>query len=280
MRPEAALLKQVTDVIGVPPAEYSWTTYDEFELRVRQMGERALRAIMSGQLYGRLALRAYSAYQRNHTMAWHGSFRSPSDLTPGYRDGGRLAPVISPRQAFSLDGRGHQFAHAEPAIFWSATYEYPIVRSIITEGRVPDDFGNVALSKQRDKYGVQLYFTSQEYLDAVGPDVEGWVYGITQDSGDPDLRDVYKDWISGSDSEIRIHHDVRPRIWVRTGLADLPPHHLIILNGDGDQVRSFIGGLPDAGLIDHIDAYADSVQASTLSGYFPLETHPALTRRV
>lgn len=266
-------LEILAHALSIPLDQQVWTTYDEFHKLYRKTGERALTAIKAGQLCGELALKAYVTY--GPKVLWHGSPFAPSELK---KRAGKL--VLSPRQAFSLDGAGHSFAHTEPAIFCDAKYQYPVVRSLINEIRVPDDFGNVALAKQRDRYGGRFLFTSQEYLDTIGPDAEGWGYGIPWDSNDPDLNTTYRDWISGGDDEFRIRHDVVPVVWIKTKLSDLPPQHLVILDGDGDQVRAFIRELPEAGLAEHMNKFANSVHARTLSGSFPLDTHPAVVRQL
>ncbi len=269
------MIRAIGEELGIPEVKRSWANVESLGDVNRRIGAHALRAMKAGQLCGELAFKAYASYGAYAAQTlWHGSIRSPKNLTSYLV----RHPVLSPQQAHVLDGKGHRFTHADPAVFCARTPRLPIVRSLLNEGRVPNDFANVALSRQWDKGGNRFDFTSQEYLDAVGPDIEGWVYGVLVDSADLDFSTEHRDWHTGDDTEYRIHHAVEPVIWIKTRLKDLPPHDLLILDGEGDQVRSFISELPQVGIVEHMSAYTSLVHARTLSGSLPFGAHPAATR--
>jgi hypothetical protein len=238
----------------------------------KHLGEAALDAIKTQQLAGRLALEAYQRYGPSSLK--HGSNLSPKQLTPRMLSGsGRIIhPVLKPQQAFWRDKAGRKFKDGDPAICTTGHYRYPQMRSLLNRNHLPD-FEGVVFTSQNDNTGTSYDFTSQAFLSALAASGQkGWVYTITKKQK-PEYQELYRNPITNAAWEYRIFEDVDPKAWIATTPTDLPPE-LIVIDGDANDAFEFVRTLPQAHIMDHIEAYASRINVQPVGGFFPLNLHP------
>ncbi len=229
----------------------------------REVAHMAWEAINDGRLAGRLALEFVDQQLSRKSsgdpgyVLYHGS---PYDFSR-----------IQPRQANWQDSEGRVYADGPPAICASDSFDLPIVRSLLFDGR-PELKDNetikLVLAKHTDRHGRAHWFTSYEALDAIA-NCTGNVYAFFRDDvdGAPDLQ--VPEFLKNRD-EYRIYGERPPQTTIAVGIPDLPGDLIVLPNSDAPK-------------LDHLYAYDNPRQlgdelsiASMLpfSGVWPVSYFP------
>ncbi len=115
---------------------------------------------------------------------------------------------FTPQQAFNYDGE-KQTADGKPAVFASGYIEYAIFMALITEENCPEGYWSGAGLR----HGSLSFNATQNTLDQLTDDAQGWIYVFDKD--DFQKRD-------DDDVEYVAYHTIKPIQRIRVTKKDLP----------------------------------------------------------